>query len=97
MKPADAARIVRARARDSGNIVLLDHARRQMKARRVDLLQVVRCLQRGAVTEGPYMPTNSRTGYWRCNVSATVDGIRLRVAVEVADDPLLLVVTAIVE
>ena len=43
------------------------------------------------------MPTNSRTGYWRCNVSATVDGIRLHVAVEVADDPLLLVVTAIVE
>jgi hypothetical protein len=30
-------------------------------------------------------------------VSATVDGIELRVVVEIADDPLLLVITAIGE
>jgi hypothetical protein len=57
----------------------------------------VRCLRRGAITEGPYIPTNSRSVDWHCNVSATVGGKALRVTVEIADDPLLLVVTAIVE
>jgi hypothetical protein len=67
-----------------------------MIRRRIDLLSVIRCLKRGDVTEGPYIPTNSRTGDWRCNVSALVDGRRLRVVVEIPVDGLL-VITAIAE
>lgn len=67
-----------------------------MIRRRIDLLSVIRCLKRGAITEGPYIPTNSRTGDWRCNVSASVDGRRLRVVVEIPEEGLL-VITAIAE
>lgn len=62
----------------------------------MDLLQVQRCLLRGTITEGPYIPTSSKSGYWRCNVEATVGGDELRVVVELPDDPPeVLVITVI--
>jgi hypothetical protein len=67
-----------------------------MIRRRIDLLSVIRCLKRGAVTEGPYIPTDSRTGDWRCNVRALIDGRWLRVVVEIPANGLL-VITAIAE
>lgn len=64
-----------------------------MISRGIDLLSVIRCLKRGEITEGPYIPTASRTGDWRCNVSARVDGRWLRVVVEIPQDGLLVITT----
>jgi hypothetical protein len=55
-----------------------------------------RCLRGGVIREGPYVPTDSRTGAFRSNVEGIVDGGRLRVVVELPDKPPdLLVVTVI--
>lgn len=44
----------------------------------------------------PYVPTDSRTGAWRCNVEGIINGDRLRVVVELPKEPPdLLVVTVI--
>lgn len=90
-------RIIRARAKDSANIVPVGHALRAMRKRRVDRLQVERCLRRGTITEGPYVPTNSRTGDWRCNMHAHIGGEWIRIVVEIAAGTQLLVITAILE
>lgn len=67
-----------------------------MIERGVDDLDVQRCLRGGAITEGPYVPTDSKTGAWRCNVEGVIDGDRLRVVVELPKElPDLLVVTVI--
>lgn len=56
-----------------------------MKRRHVDFLQVQRCLLKGEISEGPYIPTSSRSGDWRCNVEAVVGGDLLRVVVELPE------------
>jgi hypothetical protein len=58
-----------------------------MRERRIDFLDVQRCLKGGAITEGPYVPTDSRTGAHRCNVEGLVDGDRLRAVVELPEKP----------
>jgi hypothetical protein len=96
VRPADALKIIRDRAKDSGRIVVLPHARARMRERRIDFLDVQSCLKGGAITEGPHVPTDSRSGANRCNVEGMVDGERLRVVVELPDKPPeLLVVTVI--
>jgi len=96
LKPADALKIIRERAQDSAHILILRHARQRMVERGVDDLDVQRCLRGGAITEGPYVPTDSKTGAWRCNVEGVVSGDRLRVVVELPKEPPdLLVVTVI--
>lgn len=96
MNPATARKLIRERASSSARIVIVDHAKQQMRRRRVDLFQVQRCLLKGEITEGPYVPIASRTGDWRCNVDAVVAGELLRVVVELPDlPPELLVITVI--
>lgn len=96
MKPADALKVIRDRARSSERIVVLPHAQARMRERRIDFLDVQRCLKGGAITEGPYVPIDSRTGAHRCNVEGLVAGDRLRVVVELPDKPPdLLIVTVI--
>ena len=96
MKPANALKIIRERAQASGRILILRHARQRMIERGVDDLDVQRCLRGGVITEGPYVPTDSNTGAWRCNVEGVISGDRLRVVVELPKEPPdLLVVTVI--
>ena len=97
MKPADVLKIIRDRAQDSGRIVILPHAQARMRERRIDFLDVQRCLKGGAITEGPYVPTDSRTGANRCNVEGTVDGERLRIVVELPEKPAALLVVTVID
>ncbi len=94
MKPAEAQRAIRQRAAHSLNVVLLPHALQRMRTRRIDALQVVRSLQRGTITEGPYR--HIKSGQWRCNVEATINGDLLRVVVEIPDAPPLLEVITVI-
>jgi len=88
-----AQRLIRRRAAESEAIFILPHARQQMRQRRIDFLQVQRCLRTGSLTEGPYVATNSRTGAERCNVEASISGDQICVVVEIAADPELHVIT----
>lgn len=97
MKPAEALAIIRGRAADSAHVVILPHARARMQERHIDFLDVQRCLQGGAITEGPYVPTDSRSGAERCNVEGIVDGARLRVVVELPDEPPDVLVVTVIE
>lgn len=94
MKPAEAMRQIRARVASSDNVVFIPHARQQMRKRGVDALQVIRCLQRGFITEGPYRDIKS--GQWRCNVEAIAGGDLLRVVVEIPELSLLLEVITVI-
>ena len=94
MKPSEALRTIRLRAADSQHVVFLRHAQTRMRSRRIDALQVMRCLQRGIVTEGPYRDIKS--GQWRCNLEAKAGGGWLRVVVEIPDEPPLLEVITVI-
>lgn len=94
MKPAEALKTIRLRAAQSQNVVLITHARTQMRKRSVDVLQVIHCLQRGNITEGPYRDIKS--GQWRCNVEANTGGDWVRVVVEIPDRPPLLEVVTVI-
>jgi Domain of unknown function (DUF4258) len=94
LKQPEALREIRARAHESHNVAFVSHAGVQMRKRGIDRLQVIRCLQRGRITEGPYR--DIRSGQWRCNVEATVSGDSIRVVVEIPDKPPLLEVITVI-
>ncbi len=94
MKQSEALKTIRARAADSQNVLLIHHARVQMRKRGVDVLQVVRCLQRGSITEGPYR--DMKSGQWRCNVEAKAGGELIRVVVEIPEKPPYLEVITVI-
>jgi hypothetical protein len=62
----DALRIIRELAQDSRRIVLLNHAKKRMLERHVNLKQVELCVQKGMITEGPSMNTRAN---WQVNMS----------------------------
>lgn len=96
MIPGTARKLIRERASRPAGVLFVDHARQQMRRWDVDVLQVQRCLLRGEITEGPYVPIASRTGNWRCNVEANVSGDELRIVVEIPEDAnSILVITLI--
>ena len=67
----EALRVIRAIAADSAGIVLLGHARRRMKERGFSRADIIGCLQRGSITEGPFM--NAR-GNWQVTMSRLAVG-----------------------
>jgi Domain of unknown function (DUF4258) len=73
-----ALRIIRERAADSANVVLLSHAKAQMKKRRINAKQIISCLQKGVIREGPALDDK---GYWRCRVARLAAGEEIVVIV----------------
>jgi Domain of unknown function (DUF4258) len=49
-----------------------------MKKRRISVEQVLTCLEKGMMTEGPSLDVH---GYWRCTMERLVAGDELTVAV----------------
>jgi len=97
VKRSEAQTVIRERAARSERIVVVPHALTRMRERRIDFLDMQRCLRGGKVTQGPYVPSDSLTDEWRYDVEAIVDGEWLRVVVELPDDPPnVIVVTVIV-
>lgn len=96
MNPGTARKLIRERASSSAGVLFVDHAWEQMRHRGVAVLQVQRCLMRGEITEGPYLPIASRTGNWRCNVEANVSGDSLRVVVEIPEDATAVLVITVI-
>ena len=72
------------------------HALDRMRERRIDFLDMKRCLRGGQVTKGPYVPSDSLTGEWRYDVEGIVDGEWLRVVVELPNDPPDVIVVTVI-
>lgn len=74
-----ALRIIRDAAVDSSRVFLTHHANARMRERRITLAQVLRCLQRGRLSEGPAPDTMK--GGWKCTVEHYTAGEQIGVAV----------------
>ena len=90
MNPRLALRMVRAAARDSARVYFTAHARAQMRQRRITRLQVIECLLRGQITEGPAPDVR---GGWRCRVERFVAGDEVAVAVAIDQEAGIVVIT----
>ncbi|MGY4493512.1 DUF4258 domain-containing protein [Pseudomonas sp. TE3610] len=90
-----ALRMIRQIALDSGRVVYTAHARQRMSEREITLPDVMECLSKGQITEGPaIMPK----GDWRFTISWFRAGSPLQVvgAIDIDEDgTYLVVVTAI--
>jgi hypothetical protein len=80
MSDANALKLLREIARDSGNVVFLDHVRKRMKQRRITTAQILSCLQFGTVSEPVALDLH---GNWKLTVGRLVAGTRLEVAVAI--------------
>ncbi|MDH5722926.1 MAG: DUF4258 domain-containing protein [Alphaproteobacteria bacterium] len=78
--PHDLMRLIREIAQDTGNVILTDHAKEQMKERNITFPHILGCLRQGQVTEGPYQ---SVKGDWTCNLTRAVAGIDITAVVAV--------------
>lgn len=69
-RPA-ALRLLRETARDSGRVFVTQHASRRMRERGITLTQVLRCLRKGHIVEGP---VRSLKGNWEMAVEVHTAG-----------------------
>lgn len=76
-----ALRQIRELVKDSANIFLIPHARQSMKKRHITLAQVIDCLRKGSITEGPYRDIGS--GNWRIRMEYYTSGQYLTVVAEI--------------
>lgn len=90
LSPDDALSVIREIATDSGRIVLLPHARKRARERRVSWVQVVRCCQKGTVQEGPFVNMH---GHWQATLYRRAAGEEVSCAVAIEWKTRLLVIT----
>lgn len=82
---------IRAAAADSSRVVLLSHAKQQMRKRRINAKQVISCLQKGVIIEGPALDSK---GYWRCTMQRLAAGEEIKVVVSFMSNENVLVISA---
>ena len=96
LNTSDALRIVRRLAQDSGAVFTTDHANKRMVQRKVTRVQVIECLLKGVITEGPALDIK---GSWKFTVSRAVCGDALNAVValdrDVDKSKVVIVVTVI--
>lgn len=85
-----ATRAIREIAADGSGVVLLNHAKARGRQRAIGYRQVVECLRKGTINEGPYQ---TASGQWRCNVFRHMAGERMTCVVEFDLPKRLLIVT----
>jgi Domain of unknown function (DUF4258) len=70
-------------ARDSSRVIVTDHAKVQMRKRRILLTQVIQVLLRGSVVEPAHKDIY---GCWKCTLQLTTAGDRVKVAAALGED-----------
>ncbi len=80
MSANTALKIIKGLAIDSANVFLIDHAKKSMKKRHITLSQIIQCLLKGAITEGPYRDIGS--GNWRVRMEHYSSGQCIKVVAE---------------
>lgn len=87
-RPA-ALQIIRSAAAES-RLVWLHHAKKRMRQRRITPAQVISCLLKGVMTEGPAMDIK---GYWRCTMERLTAGEEIQVVVSFSARDRVLVIS----
>jgi hypothetical protein len=62
---ADALKIIRTIAADTGNIVTIPYGRKKTAIRKITRRQIELCVQKGTPTEGPFLNSH---GNWQMNL-----------------------------
>jgi hypothetical protein len=71
LSPIQGTQLVREVAQDSGRVFFTHHAERKMRERHITRTQVLRCLTRGSVVEGP---SRDVKGNWTMKLEALSAG-----------------------
>lgn len=87
----DARILIRRLAQGSKNVFVVSHGRKRMGERGISRRQIMTCLQKGAITEGPSRNTH---GNWQVNVSRLAAGEEITCVVAIEHEQTLIVVTA---
>ena len=66
-------------SKDSSRVFLTAHARARMRQRRISIIQVLRCLRHGKISEGP--APDVMKGGWKCTVEHYTAGEQIGVSV----------------
>jgi hypothetical protein len=85
-----ATAVIREFAKDSRNVVPVGHAKERLRQHRFTRRQMMICLQKGVVTEGP--APNAR-GHWQVNVTRLAAGEEMTCTVVIEWDQRLVVRT----
>jgi hypothetical protein len=89
LSAADALRVVRMIAADTDNIIVIGYGRRRAQQRRKTRRQMELCVQKGTITEGPFLNGH---GNWQVNLYRHAAGEELTcvVAIEWATKVLII-------
>ena len=87
----DAQRIIRTLATNTGNIVVVAHGRARQRQRQIPRPQLERCVQKGMITEGPFINSH---GNWQVNVTRYAAGEEITCVVAIEWVFKLIVITA---
>jgi hypothetical protein len=81
LSAADAVRIVHALATSTDNIVVIPYGAKKARMRKVNRRQIELCVQKGTLTEGPFV---NQHGHWQMNLyrHAAGEGLTVVVAIE---------------
>lgn len=63
---------IRALASDTKNVFIIPHAKQRQGQRHITRLQIIECLRKGRITEGPYREL--KTGNWRMRIEYFTSG-----------------------
>jgi hypothetical protein len=86
----DALAMVRTLAQDSKCVLILHHAKKRQEKWGISRRQIMTCLRKGRITEGPFVNIH---GNWQVNVSRTAAGEEVTCVVAIEWDRRLIVVT----
>ena len=89
-KPA-ALGMIRALAEDSKKVLFVEHAKERMKERKITRRQVMACIRKGTITEGPFL---NNFGNWQVNLYRHAAGENITCTVAIEWGTRLIVVTA---
>jgi len=86
-----ALRLIRDIATDTGNIIVVNHARKRQMERGITRRQIELCVQKGTIAEGPFMNAH---GNWQVTLFRHAAGEELNCVVAIDWPCRLIVVTA---
>ncbi len=85
-----ALRRIRELSKNTANVVRGPEIRGSMRKRKISWDQVIKVLQLGMITEGPYEDIK---GCWRCKMERFAAGENVRVVVSICGDELVAITT----
>lgn len=86
----DAKRVVQKMAKDSSKVFVVPHAKKRQEKHGISRRQIMNCLQKGTVTEGPFVNIH---GNWQVNMTRVAAGEEITCTVAIEWERQLVVVT----